>query len=78
MVGALAFARRFVDADAHAHEPVVVQVGLDRLQAVVPRGASADLELDAAHGQVELVVDDHQLSQVVDAVPAEQGFDRDS
>src|SRR5581483_6095728 len=76
MVGALALARRLVDADAHAYEAVVVEVGLDRLQAVVAGGAATDLELHAADGEVELVVDDDQVSEVLDAVPADKGGDR--
>ena len=39
-----------------------VEVGLDGLQAVVAGGAATDLELDAPHGQVELVMDDDELS----------------
>src|SRR3954447_9882211 len=62
VVGALALARRFVDADAHPHEPVVVQVGLDRLQAVVAGGAAADFELHPADGKIVFIVDDDQVS----------------
>src|SRR5437879_1832915 len=42
VVGALAAARRLVDPDADTDEAVVVQVGLERLQAVVPRRPAPD------------------------------------
>jgi hypothetical protein len=57
-------------ADAHPHELVGVQVGLDGPQPVVPGQSPAPLDLDAAQGQVELVVDDDDALGVGDAVAA--------
>jgi hypothetical protein len=72
----LTFAGRLVDADADAHEVVRVQVGLDRLETVVTRGAAADLDPHPSDGKVELVVDDHEAVQIVDSVAANQAGDR--
>ena len=53
-----------------------MQVGLDGLQTVVTGRPPADLEFHPPHGQVELVVDDHEAAQVLDAVPANEGGHR--
>ena len=58
--------------DPHPHEVVGVQVGLDRLEAVVAGQAATDLHLELAGGQVHLVVHHHQPVRIVDAVQPEQ------
>ena len=75
-VGARLATGRLADPDPHSDEVARVQVGLDRLEAVVARRAATDLHLDPAHRQVELVVHHHQPAQVLDAVPPHQACDR--
>lgn len=72
VVGALLPTGRLPDADAHPHEVVALQVRLDRLEAVVAGQPPADLHLQLPGREVHLVVDDHELVQVVDAVALEQ------
>ena len=72
VVGPLLPPGRLPDADADAGEVVGVQVGLDRLQPVVPGQPAAELELQPAERQVELVVHHHQPVRVVDAVAPHQ------
>ena len=62
------------DADAHAPE-VGAEVGVDRAQAVVPRGAAADLHLDLHRREVELVVE-HRQRLEVELVEAQRRGDR--
>ncbi len=72
VVRALLRARRLADTHAHADEVIGLQVLHDRLEAVVPGEATADLHPHAADGQVELVVHDHDLLRIVDAVPTDE------
>src|SRR5205823_4536225 len=45
---------------------------LDRFEAVVPGKASADLDPQRSHRQVEFVVHDHKVMKVVEAVASHQ------
>src|SRR4051812_36356877 len=75
VVGPLLAPGRLPDADPDAHEVVAVQMGLDRLEAVVTGQPAAHLDAQHTDRQVELVVHDHETVQVVDPVPAHQRRD---
>ena len=66
MIGASLLARGLADADADAGKGIAVEVGLDGPQPVVAGQAAARLDLEPADRQVQLIVNDHQLGQVVD------------
>jgi hypothetical protein len=72
VVRALLRARRLADTHAHADEVIGLQMLHYRPEAVVPGEATADLHPHAADGQVELVVHDHDLLRIVDAVPTDE------
>src|SRR5206468_8241609 len=72
VVGAPAGVGRLADPDAHAQEVAVVEVGLDRPQAVVAGQPPAGLHPQRADGEVELVVHDDEPFDVVDPEPAHE------
>ena len=61
-------ARRFADPDADTHVARVVQMRVQRLEPIVPGSPSADFDLDASYREVQLVVDDDQSLQILDAI----------
>ena len=78
MIGASVLARRLADADADAGKGIAVVLGLDGPQPVVAGQAAARLDLEPADRQVQLIVNDHQLGQVVDTEAADQRQDGQS
>jgi hypothetical protein len=78
MISASVLARRLADADADAGEGVAVEMGLDGPKPVVAGQAATRLDLEPADRQIQLVVNDHQLGQVVDTEAADQRQDGQS
>ena len=73
VVGPRLPARGFPDPDPDPDVSRIVQMGVDRLEAVVPRRPAPHLDLDPATGKIELVVDDDQPGQIGHPVAADQG-----